>query len=74
MRRIVTLTDVPDAEVTQVVADFKSEGATVAKTKQENGMWTVVATFRTEDLSVRRSAGIVPSSRVRPRKRKRDAK
>lgn len=45
MPRVETLTDIPDTEVDQVVNDFKSEGATVTKTRQANGMWTVVATF-----------------------------
>ncbi len=45
MPRVRTLTDIPDNEVDQVVRDFESEGATVTKKRQPNGMWTVVATF-----------------------------
>ncbi len=45
MHRVETLTDVPDSMVKEVVADFKSEGASVTKTKQANGSWIVVATF-----------------------------
>ena len=44
MPRQEQLTNVPDSEVDQVVADFESEEATVEKTK-ENGTWTVTATF-----------------------------
>jgi hypothetical protein len=45
MPRVETLTDIPDSDVYRVVKDFESEGAKVTKTKQANGMWTVVATF-----------------------------
>ncbi|MGA2465844.1 MAG: hypothetical protein ABSH06_16010 [Thermodesulfobacteriota bacterium] len=45
MPRVETLTDIPDNDVDKVVSDFESEGATVTKTRQANGMWTVVATF-----------------------------
>ena len=40
-----TLTDVSDADVGQLVDDFRSEGAIVQKTRQPNGLWTVVATI-----------------------------
>lgn len=40
-----TLNEVADAEVAQVVSDYKSEGATVTQTKNADGTWTVVATF-----------------------------
>jgi hypothetical protein len=39
-----TLTDVPDTDVDELVADFESEGFSVTKTKQADGNWTVVAT------------------------------
>lgn len=39
------LTDIPGGDVDEVVRDFESEGATVEKTEQPNGMWTVTATF-----------------------------
>ena len=39
-----TLTDVPQAEVDQVVRDFEDEGCTVEKVKQPDGNWTVKAT------------------------------
>jgi hypothetical protein len=46
MPRVETLTDIPDSDVDKVVDDFKRAGATtVTKTRQANGMWTVVATF-----------------------------
>lgn len=40
-----TLTDIPDSDVQQTVEDFESEGATVEKTKQADGNWTVKATW-----------------------------
>lgn len=45
MPRTETLTDVPDSDVDEKVRDFESEGATVTKTKQTGGKWTVVAKF-----------------------------
>jgi hypothetical protein len=39
-----TLTDIPDADVDEVVSDFESEGCTAEKMKQANGKWTVTAT------------------------------
>ena len=44
MARQEVLTNVPDSDVDQVVADFESEGATVEREK-ENGTWKVTATF-----------------------------
>jgi hypothetical protein len=41
--RSETLSDIPDSEVNQVVGDYESEGATVTKTKQSDGTWTVIA-------------------------------
>ena len=38
-----TLTDIPDSDVSEVVSDFESEGCTVTKVKQANGLWTVKA-------------------------------
>ena len=46
MARIEELTDIPPSEVDEVVADFKSEGATVKKIKQADGKLTVRATFK----------------------------
>jgi muconolactone delta-isomerase len=43
--QVITLTEVPDSMVAQVVSDFTSEGATVTQTQQADGTWTVVATF-----------------------------
>jgi hypothetical protein len=37
------LTDIPTSEVDEVVSDFESEGCTVTKEKQNNGLWTVRA-------------------------------
>jgi hypothetical protein len=39
------LTDVPEADVNQVVADFEAQGATVTKTRQPDGKFTVTANF-----------------------------
>ena len=39
------LGDVPDDDLKSVISDFKSEGATVASILQDDGKWTVVATF-----------------------------
>jgi hypothetical protein len=43
--RTEVLTDVPAADVGQVVADFEAQGATVTKTLQSDGKFTVTATF-----------------------------
>ncbi len=40
-----TITGIPSDQVDQVVSDFESEGATVTKSQQPDGTWTVVATF-----------------------------
>ncbi len=39
------LTDIPDDQKEHVVADFQSEGAAVTVVRQENGRWTVRASF-----------------------------
>jgi hypothetical protein len=45
MSRKEVLPDVLEHEVDEIVDDFESEGATVEKTKQANGLWTLTATF-----------------------------
>ena len=45
MSRIEVLKDIPASEVDEVVGDFKSEGASVEKEQQDNGLWKVTATF-----------------------------
>jgi hypothetical protein len=45
MRHVEALSDVPDDDLKSVIGDFKSEGATVASILQDDGKWTVVATF-----------------------------
>jgi hypothetical protein len=45
MPRQEVQTDVPEADLAQLVGDFESEGATVTKEKQLDGSWKVVATF-----------------------------
>jgi hypothetical protein len=42
------LTDVPAKKVKQVVNDFKASGATVTKTKQDDGRFTITAKFPDE--------------------------
>ncbi len=37
------LSDIPEAEVNQVVESFKSEGCTVTQQKQDDGNWTIIA-------------------------------
>ena len=37
------MTDIPGNEVDEAVADFESEGCTVSKKQQDNGLWTVTA-------------------------------
>jgi hypothetical protein len=39
------LKDVPAEDVEQVVADFEAQGATVTKTQQPDGKFTVTAVF-----------------------------
>ena len=43
MKRTEQLTDIDDADVAQVVADFLAIGADVRKNRQPNGKWTVTA-------------------------------
>jgi hypothetical protein len=45
MSKQTTLTGVSAADVEQVCADFKSEGATVTSQVQSDGTYTVVATW-----------------------------
>ena len=45
MSRVEEIRDVPGDEVDQLVADFESEGATVERIRQPDGLWTVRATF-----------------------------
>ena len=45
MARVEELTDIPSNEVNEVVEDFESEGASVQKIEQQDGNWTVRATF-----------------------------
>lgn len=39
------LTDIPDDQKEQVIADFQSEGAAVTVVRQKNGRWTLRASF-----------------------------
>ena len=43
MKRTEQLTDIDDADVDQVVADFQAIGVEVWKVRQGNGKWTVTA-------------------------------
>lgn len=49
MSRIEVLKDIPDSEVEEVVSDFESEGASVEREEQDNGLWKVTATFDNEE-------------------------
>jgi hypothetical protein len=40
-----TQKDIPEQEIARVVAGFEAEAAVVKKIKQDDGRWTVVATF-----------------------------
>ena len=50
MKRTEQLTDIDDADVDQVVADFMAIGADVRKTRQTNGKWTVTAVISESSL------------------------
>ena len=45
MNRKEVLRDVPESDVDEVVGDYESEGATVEKKRQANGLWKVTVTF-----------------------------
>ncbi|MEW6417521.1 MAG: hypothetical protein AB1480_05290 [Nitrospirota bacterium] len=45
MSKVEILEDVSDSEVQKVVENFKRAGAQVSTTRQDNGLWKVVATF-----------------------------
>jgi len=45
MAKVEVLEDVTEGEVQKVVENFKRAGAEVSTTRQENGLWKVVATF-----------------------------
>jgi|HubBroStandDraft_4_1064222.scaffolds.fasta_scaffold1392716_1 hypothetical protein len=44
-KQVITFPDVSNSMVNQVVSDFKADGATVTKTQNTDGTWTVVATY-----------------------------
>jgi len=50
MKRTEQLTDIDNADVDQVVADFKAIEADVWKTLQSNGKWTVTAVISESSL------------------------
>lgn len=45
MAKVEELTDIPPEEVDEVAASYESEGASVERIKQDDGNWTVRATF-----------------------------
>jgi uncharacterized protein (TIGR02594 family) len=45
MSRIVIFTDVPDAKVDRLVEEIELDGGTASKEKQDDGRWTVTATY-----------------------------
>jgi len=56
MHKVVTITDVPDSDVDEVVKDFKNDGATtVTKVRQDSGHWIVTAIYPDQT-----DAGIAP--------------
>ena len=48
---MVVLTDIPDDDIDDVVADFESDGLTVEKKRQSDGKWTVHALYPDEQYS-----------------------
>lgn len=48
MAKVEVLENVLDSEVLKVVGNFKSAGAEVSITRQDNGLWKVIATFLDE--------------------------
>jgi hypothetical protein len=62
MANTVVLTDVPGENLDEVVADYKSAGATVSVAPQPNGLFTVTAVFHESVLPgeiLRRPEGIL---------------
>ena len=45
MPRIEELDNIPNSDVEEVISDYESEGAQVEKIQQDDGRWTVRATF-----------------------------
>jgi len=45
MSRIEELDNIPNSDIEEVISDFESEGAQVEKIPQDDGKWTVRATF-----------------------------
>lgn len=68
MPKTEILTDLPDSELAQVVEDFESEGATVSKTKQPDGLWTVTATFPDDEAAAAKAKA--PAKKSAPAKKK----
>lgn len=40
------LNEIPTSELSEVIADFESEGAKVSTKKGHSGNWTVIAVFK----------------------------
>ena len=49
MARVEKMENIAPSEVDQTVLDYESEGATVTKTDQGDGKWTVTATWPDEE-------------------------
>lgn len=45
MAKTIVLRDVPPDHVDEVVSEFEADGATVSKTQQADGNYTVTATY-----------------------------
>ncbi len=48
LKKLSTLTHVPDDRLEEIIEDFKSEGATVSKRRHADGTWSVTGTFETD--------------------------
>ncbi len=40
------LNDIPTSDLSQVIADFESEGAKVSTKQESDGNWTLIAVFK----------------------------
>ncbi len=62
MYKQIILTDIPETELETVLMDFKSEGAIAKQERQDNGLWTIQASFGevlgdAENVSLLQQAG-----------------
>ncbi len=62
MYKQIILTDIPEAELEIVLGDFESEGAIAERKLQDDGLWTIQASFGevlgdAENVSLLQQAG-----------------